>query len=97
MEISVKRDPLWAAVNIWKVRYQVRINRKLETREKYVVGLNACSGKESELEASVAVAAVYGGKSVRILDVSFIATGVKAGFEWELQKEYWKGQHERKN
>jgi hypothetical protein len=89
-EISLKHDPMWGAINIWKVCYRIRINGKLETREKFVAGINSCGGRDGEREATLSVAAVYGGQKIQILSAEFVGTGVMAGEVWERQKQYWK-------
>lgn len=76
--LSHKREPNWYPTNIWLVKYRVRINDKIEERSTYVTGLyQAHNDGKINMQAALAVAAVYGGKRIRVLSTKFINTGVQ--------------------
>lgn len=81
MILACKRKPNWCSTNLWLVRYRVKLNNKIEGREMYVTDVSSCEPDELNMEVALAVAAVYGGKRIRVLETMFIATAVKAGRE----------------
>jgi hypothetical protein len=77
--LAVKHPESHYAVNVWKVRYKVKVDEQILEREKYVVGLPGCSGDDMEREAAMAVARGYAGRRIKILSAEFVDSAVAAG------------------
>jgi hypothetical protein len=80
--LAYKRESLWCGTNVWLVRYRVKIRGKVEEREKYVTGVpQAHNDGKINMDAALAVAAVYNGKRIRILSTKFVGTGSMVNYE----------------
>lgn len=76
--LSFKRESNWSHTSVWLVKFRVRVRGQITEREMYVTGVSqAHNDGKLNIQAALAVAAVYGGRRIRILSTKFVGTGVK--------------------
>lgn len=76
--LSFKRELNWVGTNICLVKFRVRVRGQIIEREMYVTGISqGYNDGKINMQAALAVAAVYGGRRIRILSTKFVGTGVK--------------------
>lgn len=82
--LCVQHPEHYYSINVHRVKFKFKWRGKIETREKYVIGANGIDDDLSFESAALAVARSYGGKPVKILEVTFVDSAVVTGHMHEL-------------